>query len=95
MTEAEKRRLKRMFTKKSASDALVTKGIDPAKSRQEENERAAIEDVRAQIAYVAMMSDIDLDDEDDESYEEIGGETEETGSDLAEDLSGEEEADNE
>lgn len=89
MTAEEARRLRKMIEKKNRSDALVTKGIDPMQARAEENEKADIEDLKALLAYIAMMADIDLDDGEDESFSDIEEETEEIGSDLAGDLSGE------
>lgn len=89
MTTEEIRRLRKLIQMKNNADALVTKGVDPKKSREEENEKADIEDLRAAVAYIAMMADIDLDDGGEDGISDIDGETEEIGSDLDEDLSGE------
>ena len=43
MTSSEIRRLKAMYRRKNASDALVRKGIDPAEKRAAENEKAELE----------------------------------------------------
>lgn len=95
MTTEEIRRLKRMIDRKNKSDALVTKGIDPMQARAEENEKADIEDIKATMAYIAMMADIDLDDGGEDGISDMDGETEEIGSDLDEDLSAEGGEDNE
>ena len=94
MTSSEIRRLRAIYERKNASDALVRKGVDPAEDRAAENEKAELEDVKAMLAYVAMMCDVDLDDGEDT---EIPGEeeSEETATDLEDDLSGEEEEGNE
>ena len=95
MTNSEIRRLKAMYRRKNASDALVKKGIDPAEERAAENEKAELEDVKAALFYVAMMCDVDLDDGDDTEIMDEIEENNEIATDLEEDLSGEEEEGNE